>query len=215
MSWYENAKLTYPPGTHYEYSNVGFGLLGQLLAKKMNTDYEGLLQQLISQPLALKDTSVKLSADQAKREVASYWVNDDLIKKDWEFRFEQPSGGIYSTMTDMLKFTAYQLRHSPDSEQNTRLTQASYIYQFQFDNPHEFSADAMALGWSVEFPAKGIPLLIMKNGWVNGVNTYVQLTPTKDIGIISFTNKPYLNINYDLKAIVSLILSSESTTTKA
>lgn len=208
ISWYNTFKPEFKPGTHYDYSNVGFGLLGQLLAKKMNTDFGGLLEQLIAKPLGLKDTTTALSTEQKKREVASYWLNGDLIKKDWPFAFEQPSGGIYSTMTDMLQFTRYQLSHLPGSIENTRLAHASYIYQYQLDNPHGFDSDAMALGWSVDFPSHGLPLQLMKNGWVNGVNTYVQLSPTEDIGLISLTNKPYLNINTDLKKLVAIILAA-------
>jgi len=210
INWYKTYQAQYKPGTHYEYSNVGYGLLGQLLARQMNTDYNGLLQQLISKPLKMSDTTVKLSDDQAKREVTSYWMNGDQIKKDWEFRFEQPSGGLYSTMSDMLLFTDYQLGHAADSKENIRLAHASYIYQNQFDNPAGFGEDAMALGWSVEFPAHGLPLQLMKNGWVNGVNTYVQLSPTEDIGIVSFTSKPYLNINSDLKKIIGMIITARS-----
>lgn len=208
ISWYKSYKPTYKPGTHYAYSNVGFGLLGQLLAQKMHTSYGELLQQLISKPLELNDTTVALSSEQIKRKVASYWLNSDLIKKDWEFRFEQPSGGIYSTMNDMLKFTSYQLDKVPTAIQNTIIAQASYIYQYQFDNPLDFGKDAMALGWSVDFPAQGLPVQLTKNGWVNGVTTYIQLTPSAEIGMVSFTNKPYLNINYDLKKLASIILAA-------
>ncbi|KTD01451.1 serine hydrolase [Legionella feeleii] len=210
ISWYESYKPTYAPGSHYLYSNVAFGLLGQLLAKEMHTNYGNLLQLLISKPLELVDTTVTLSPEQTKRKVASYWLNGDLIKKDWEFRFEQPSGGIYSTMADLLKFTRYQLSKSPAALQDTILAQASYVYQSQFDNPLDFGKDAMALGWTVDFPAQGLPVQLTKNGWVNGVTSHIQLTPSAEIGVISFTNKPYLNINFDLKKLAGMILAART-----
>ncbi|WED42488.1 serine hydrolase [Legionella cardiaca] len=212
VKWYDSYTPEYKPGTHYQYSNLGFGLLGQLLAKKRGTDFAGLLQQLIAAPLNLKDTTVKPSPEQIKREVASYWINDDLIKKDWEFRFEQPSGGLYSTMPDMLKFTAYQLSQDSRIKETTTLAHASYIYQAEFDNSLEFGDDAMALGWHVSFPAKGLPLQLVKNGWVDGVTTHVQITPTKNIGLISMTNKPYLSIINDLRNITGIIIAAQEQT---
>ncbi|MDR3504407.1 MAG: serine hydrolase [Legionella sp.] len=209
VKWYNTYKPQYKPGAHYQYSNVGFGLLGQLLAKKMGTDFNGLMNQLIAQPLQLKDTTVKLSPEQQKREVASYWINNDLIKKDWEFNFEQPSGGIYSTMPDMLRFTAYQLSHESRAREISVLSQASYIYQSEFSNPFEFGDDAMALGWHVSFPNKALPVQLVKNGWVDGVTTHIQLTPSKDIGLISMTNKPYLAMINDLKRITGIIIDSQ------
>ncbi|CEG57744.1 serine hydrolase [Legionella fallonii] len=209
LRWYQNFNLQFKPGSHYQYSNVGFGILGQLLAKKMDTDYGSLLATLISKPLGLKDTTITLSKEQKEREVASYWVNDDLIKKDWDMGFEVPSGGIYSSMEDMLKFTEYQLGKIANSQQNNQIAHASYIYQYQLDNPLGLGSDAMALGWNVYYPSRGIPLQLEKNGWVNGVNTYVQLTPTQHIGLVSLTNKPFLTINSDLKSIVGMIISAQ------
>ncbi len=209
LSWYQNFNLQFKPGTHYQYSNVGFGVLGQLLAKKMNTDYSGLLDTLVSKPLGLKDTAITLSKEQKEREVASYWMNDDLIKKDWDMGFEVPSGGIYSSMADLLKFTEFQLGQTANSLRNNQIAHASYIYQYQLDNPLSLGSDAMSLGWNVYYPSHGIPLQLEKNGWVNGVNTYVQLTPTQHIGLVSLTNKPFLAINSDLRSIVGMIITAQ------
>lgn len=209
LSWYQGFKPAYKPGRHYQYSNVGFGALGQLLAKKMKTNYGDLLMLLISQPLDLKDTTTVLSPDQQKREVASYWMNGDLIKKDWDMGFEIPSGGIYSSMSDMLKFTQYHLNQIKDSMRNNQITHASYIYQDQLDNPLSLGSDAMALAWNVTYPEHGIPLQLEKNGWVNGVNTYVQIYPTHRMGLVSLTNKPFLTINASLQTIVGMIIDAQ------
>lgn len=178
VRWYTSYIGETKPGTHYQYSNVGYGILGQLLAKKMNLDFNTLLHQLISQPLGMNDTTLTLTKEQKKGEVASYWLNGDLILKDWDMGFETPSGGIYSSMNDMIKFTQYHLNQTDSARINNQITHASYVYQYQLDNPLGFDSDAMALGWSVDYPTHGIPLQLMKNGWVNGVNTYVKLTPT-------------------------------------
>lgn len=209
LDWYKTFTPKTKPGTHYDYSNVAFGLLGQLLAKQMNVDFGTLLNQLIATPLKLKDTTTTLSKDQLNRKVSSYWVNGDLIKKDWVFKFEQPSGGIYSTMTDMLIFSKYQIGSSEEGLENIKLAQASYIYQKSFDDPYAFGEDAMALGWSVNFPNASLPVRLFKNGWVDGVNTYIRLFPTKRIALVSFTSKPYLNILSDLDKVGQMIIGAE------
>lgn len=38
-----NYKLLFDPGTHYDYSNLGFGLLGHVLALRVGRSYEDLL----------------------------------------------------------------------------------------------------------------------------------------------------------------------------
>jgi len=207
--WYKTAKLKYLPGTHYQYSNVGYGLLGQILANVKNTTFENLVKTTYTEGLNMIDTTVSLSKDQQQRKVKSYWLNGDQIKKDWVFNFEQPSGGIYSTMQDMLIFLDYELGNINKNKSipNNYITHAAYIPQNSFDNPLIFGNDAMALGWEVNYPAAGIPQILRKNGWVNGVNCFVQLAPTENIALISFSNKPNMNIFTDLNRIIATIIS--------
>jgi len=207
--WYKTAKFKNLPGTHYQYSNVGYGLLGQILGNIKNTSYENLVKNTFTTDLKMVDTTVTLTNSQKQRKVQSYWLNGDKIKKDWVFHFEQPSGGIYSTMQDMLIFLDYQLGNINKNKSiaNNNITHAAYISQNSFDNPLSFGKDAMALGWEIDYPAVGLPQILMKNGWVNGVNCFVELAPSKNIALISFTNKPNMNIYTDLNKIIGMIIS--------
>jgi CubicO group peptidase (beta-lactamase class C family) len=53
-----NHALRFDPGTHYEYSNLGFGLLGHVLALQANASYEDLVVSRICAPLGLEDTRI-------------------------------------------------------------------------------------------------------------------------------------------------------------
>ncbi len=53
----------YEPGTHYEYANVGFGLLGIALARRADKSYETLLKERVCDPLGLGHTRITLSDD--------------------------------------------------------------------------------------------------------------------------------------------------------
>jgi D-alanyl-D-alanine-carboxypeptidase/D-alanyl-D-alanine-endopeptidase len=50
-------KLTRDPGVEWDYSNVGYWLLGQALATRAGTDYETLLQTRVISPLRLTGTA--------------------------------------------------------------------------------------------------------------------------------------------------------------
>jgi D-alanyl-D-alanine-carboxypeptidase/D-alanyl-D-alanine-endopeptidase len=49
------------PGSEFEYSNVGAGLLGRLLAYRAGTDYESLIGARITRLLGMPDTGITLS----------------------------------------------------------------------------------------------------------------------------------------------------------
>jgi serine-type D-Ala-D-Ala carboxypeptidase/endopeptidase len=59
--------LKYPPGTHYEYANLGFGLLGHALARRAGKSYEALLMERICDPLGLRSTRITLTEDMRSR----------------------------------------------------------------------------------------------------------------------------------------------------
>jgi CubicO group peptidase (beta-lactamase class C family) len=55
------------PGSEYEYSNLGAGLLGHLLACRAGTDYESLIRSRIARPLGMPDTGIALSSSMKQR----------------------------------------------------------------------------------------------------------------------------------------------------
>src|SRR5262245_10769648 len=60
-------RLARTPGTAFEYSNLGAGLLGTLLSDKAGSTYEDLLRRRITAPLAMTNTTIALSAEQQRR----------------------------------------------------------------------------------------------------------------------------------------------------
>lgn len=50
--------LTYSPGTHYSYSNLGYVILGQIISKLSGKPYEDYIQQEILEPLGIFDMHI-------------------------------------------------------------------------------------------------------------------------------------------------------------
>jgi CubicO group peptidase (beta-lactamase class C family) len=59
LSSYE---LPRDPGSEFEYSNLGGGLLGHILAHRSGTDYDTLVRVRITEPLGMTDTGITLSS---------------------------------------------------------------------------------------------------------------------------------------------------------
>src|SRR5215813_6807575 len=59
LSGYE---LPRDPGAEFEYSNLGAGLLGHILAHRAGSDYESLIRIRVTQPLNMPDTAVRSSS---------------------------------------------------------------------------------------------------------------------------------------------------------
>ena len=55
------------PGSEFQYSNLGAGLLGHVLASRAGTDYESLIGSRITRPLNMPDTAITLSSSMQQR----------------------------------------------------------------------------------------------------------------------------------------------------
>src|SRR5579862_6898917 len=100
LSGYE---LTRDPGSEVEYSNLGAGLLGHLLAYRAGTDYESLVRTRITGPLGMPATGITLSPSMEQRMATGH--NGMLAPvANWDFRALAGAGALRSSANDMLTF---------------------------------------------------------------------------------------------------------------
>ncbi len=210
-TWLNTYKLQHAPGTFYQYSNIGFGLLGNSLAKVERKTYAQLVNHYITKKLGMANTTLTPNAHQKQLEASSYWMNGDLIKNDWVFNYNRPSGGVYSNGSDLLKFLRYNLNLLNNKNIITnQIAHASYVYSDALKNKRTFSSSAMALGWEVDSNYNHLPLILAKNGWVSGFNTWVMIMPSRQIGLFSISNKPYLTIKGPLQSILRDLMQDDT-----
>jgi serine-type D-Ala-D-Ala carboxypeptidase/endopeptidase len=102
--------LKYEPGTHYEYANLGFGVLGHALARRADKSYEALVVERICDPLGLRSTCITLTEDMRSRlaqghdwglEPTPLWDNPTLAA----------AGAVRSTANDLTVFLEACLGH--------------------------------------------------------------------------------------------------------
>jgi CubicO group peptidase (beta-lactamase class C family) len=96
--------LKTPPGSRYEYSNFGFGLLAHVLARRGGKSFEEMLVTRICKPLGMTSTRLKPNAAMRARLAPAHadatkpvapWIFPDTLAG---------AGALYSTVNDMLNF---------------------------------------------------------------------------------------------------------------
>jgi CubicO group peptidase (beta-lactamase class C family) len=102
----QHTVLTAEPGTKYEYSNLGAGLLGYILCKRERSGYDRLLKTRIFSKYKMRSSTTH------KQEVANRLVKglDDQGKPvpNWDMNALVAAGGILSTVQDLSKFVLAQ-----------------------------------------------------------------------------------------------------------
>jgi len=91
------------PGSCYEYSNLGAGLLGHVLARHTGRDLAALLQERICRPLNLVDTSIRVSPDGQLRLTPGHDLDANPVPY-WDFDVLAGAGALHSTVADLVLF---------------------------------------------------------------------------------------------------------------
>jgi D-alanyl-D-alanine-carboxypeptidase/D-alanyl-D-alanine-endopeptidase len=96
------------PGERFEYSNLGVGLLGHVLALRAGTSYEALVIDRILGPLGMRDTRITLTPNM-RAQLAQAYDAKGFPTKNWDLPTLAGAGALRSTANDMLRFAAAAL----------------------------------------------------------------------------------------------------------
>jgi CubicO group peptidase (beta-lactamase class C family) len=105
----EGIPLAYPPGTKWEYSNLGYLTLGILIHRVTGEFYGDFLQQRIFQPLGMQTTRIISEADIVPNRAAGYQlVKGELKNQDWVAPMVNTTadGSLYFSVLDLAKWDA-------------------------------------------------------------------------------------------------------------
>ncbi len=151
------------PGAGCEYSNVGAGLLGAVLARKAGKSYEELLAERITGPLGMKSTVVALTPE-LKARLAPGHDAAGQPESNWDLAAFAGAGGIRSTGADMMRF----LRANLSAEKPLGETLA-FAREVRY-TPSEAGAHRLGLGWHIS------PSLIhWHNGQTGGYHSFAAI----------------------------------------
>ncbi|MGA7294308.1 MAG: serine hydrolase [Terriglobales bacterium] len=101
-------QLTRDIGSKYEYSNLGGGLLGHVLARHAGMDYEKLVRSRICDPLGMRSTGIMLTDEMKTRFAVGHNAALQRVAY-WDLPTLAGAGALRSTANDMLTFVAANL----------------------------------------------------------------------------------------------------------
>ena len=105
----EGIPLAYPPGTKWDYSNLGYLTLGLLIHHVTGEFYGDFLQQRIFQPLGMQTTRIISEADIVPNRAAGYrLVKGELKNQEWVAPMVNTTadGSLYFSILDLAKWDA-------------------------------------------------------------------------------------------------------------
>jgi len=171
--------LRHEPGTHYDYPNWGFSLLGHALARRAGATYEDLLVERVCRPLGLRNTRITLTPDMRARMAQGHHANLEPTPL-WDLPAFAGAGAVRSTANDLSLILGACLGRS-----ETALNQALALL-LETRRPTGTDGQEVGLGWFIS--SGHDDAIAWKDGGTGGFGNFIGFSPGRGQGAIVLTN---------------------------
>jgi D-alanyl-D-alanine-carboxypeptidase/D-alanyl-D-alanine-endopeptidase len=168
-------QLPRDPGASYEYSNLGFGLLGHALAQFVLTTYGALTDDDILKPLGMTMSGTAFT-DAMRAHLAPGHDGTCKAAKNWDLDALAGAGGLRSTANDMLRYLKANMGIGPSP-----LAAAMNFAQ----RPRRDMAKTIRVGLAWVTTDRGI---VWHTGGTGGYRSFLGFTSDRQRGVIILTN---------------------------
>jgi serine-type D-Ala-D-Ala carboxypeptidase/endopeptidase len=174
-----NIELTRDIDSKWQYSNIGYGLLGQVLMSASGKDFETLQRQKITTPLGMKSTMIALTpALKSNRAMPHLLYGHPTV--NWQNFDLAGAGSTSSNMKDMLTFAAANVGLiKTDLSAAMELT---HVKQGKKDGNDGF----ITMGWTIL--NEDNDQILWKDGATGGYRTFIGIDKKKKYGIVILSN---------------------------
>lgn len=186
-------QLTRAPGAKYEYSNLGFGLLGQALSARAGKSYAELVQERIAKPLGMADTGIALTANMQNNLAIGHDAQGKTVA-NWDMPTLAGAGALRSSAQDMLRYLQAHM-HSANVK-----TPAGLQLVQQPQRPTGMQGLQIGLAWHVH-SVRG-QTVVWHNGMTGGYASFIGFTADGQRGVVVLANA---SVNVDDIGMAALL----------
>ena len=176
--------LVYPPGTVYQYSNLGYGILDSIISRVSGRPYADYMRTEVFEPLGMADSSVHVAPALRDRVAQRYTAEGQPIPY---YGFDHDGGSaVYASAHDLVRFGMYHLGAAVPGQKPV-LSDATRTSMRSVETPSG-SGDQYGLGWFIG--EESAMRRVWHTGSMPGVVTILNLYPDNDLVTLVLINNP-------------------------
>lgn len=195
------------PGLGYEYSNTGFAILGQVIARVSGMRARDFIDREFLKPLGMTHTKWEAPAVPGERIARGYarldgqWVEETPLA-DGSFGI---MGGLYSSVPDLAKLVSLYLSAYParDGDDNGPLRRASLREMQIAHSPYRSTALRTSMTAPLNLSSGGYAFglastqncrfgnIVAHSGGLPGYGSQMRWLPEYGVGIVALANGTY------------------------
>lgn len=204
--------FAWPPGTTFEYSNVGYGILGRVITRVAGREYREVVEERLLRPLRMADTTF-LPDDVPEERSAHGYVRRD---ERWEpepidgYGALAAMGGIFTSVADLSRWVAglagaFPARDDPDDGHPLARASRREMQQVQRALPPELEDDGSGGPPTLTAGGYGYGLFMLHDleigttvghgGGYPGFGSSMRWHPGTGMGVIALANARYAQVH--------------------
>ena len=201
----EGVPFTRPPGTEMEYSNLGYAMLGRVVANVAQQPYKDYVDASLLGPLGMTSSGYDVAMAPAERRALGYRWEEGAWQREPDMAHGAfgAMGGLQTSASDYAKYVAWLLSAWPPRDgaddgpvrraSVRELGQGADFPQFR-QRPSGVESCAQAatygMGWWVAVDCD-LGTTLSHGGGYPGYGSHVLLLPDYGVGIFAFANRTY------------------------
>lgn len=183
----------WPPGRNYQYSNLGVGLLGEIVAAASGSTFAEYLADAIFQPLGMHRSTASPNdvevADLATGYMRRMPDGSRAIFEYYDTGALAGAANVISTLEDMARFAALHLRSADAGKvlaSQVVMAPESLREMHRSQWVRDSLSSARGLGFSISV-RKG-QRVVSHGGWIAGHRSHLILVPQDGIAVVAMVN---------------------------
>ncbi len=215
ISYFQQWKPDFAPGTQRLYSNPSLGLFGYLAAQSLKQPFDQVMEKTLLPKLGLKHTFITVPKSQMNLYAQGYGKDGKPVRVG-PGAMDSEAYGIKTSASDLLHYVEVNMRPAtldPVLQQAITTTHTGYYTVERMTQglgwemyPYPINLDALVDGNSTKMAMEPHPVnwltpaqaphantLVNKTGSTNGFGAYVAYVPSKEMGVVILANKNYPN----------------------
>jgi CubicO group peptidase (beta-lactamase class C family) len=171
----------YPPGRVYNYANLDYGIVEQMIAHTTGESYETYMRRAVFTPLGMPRTAIGTGRGLTNAAIRY----DDSLKAIPFYDFDhRGASAVWTTAHELLRFGMFHLRdHLPDEQP---ILADSTILAMEHARTPGDTAHGYGLGWGLD-DDHGYRR-VSHTGGMPGVATRLDLYPSEDLAVVVLSN---------------------------
>ncbi len=214
-------QAVFGPARRYKYSNLGMGLLGEIVGAVSGQTYADYVRDHILLPLGMNDSTAAPTEAHHKRRATSYMRRlpdgSRPVFDYYDTRALAPAANLVSSVRDLAEFAKLQFR--TDSGQPVGGAQIlAPVTVREMHRPHwvyESWRGGRGLGFSVS--RRNGKTVVSHGGWIGGNRTHLLLVPSEKIAVIAMVNADDASpsgFSYEAYDVIGTAIVNAAKTTK-